>query len=74
METIKINLTAEEIVKVKFIDTLSIIEGYLTEAEGNRNHGTTYYVNSVYDRINNIKNTLLNDLTNLSQIVEMNKV
>jgi hypothetical protein len=73
MSGIKVKVSTEEIVKSKFTDSLSTIEGYLKEAEGDYYHGTDYSARAVVKRISDIKDKLLNDLENLAKSIEVNE-
>jgi len=66
----KIRTNAEDIIKGKLYNTLSTVEGFLTEAEGDKEAGTSYSAKAVYGRMSKIKQALMDDIKKLSRDIE----
>ena len=64
---LKIKTSNEEILKAKFTDTIKTVEGYLTEARGDIQIGTSYRATAVHNRMEKIKECLTKDLANLAK-------
>ena len=67
--TITMQVDTEELVKSKFIETLTVMEGYFREAKGDVEVGQTYSANAVYRRMEKIKEALHNDLEKLADSI-----
>jgi|LakMenE18May11ns_1017448.scaffolds.fasta_scaffold8846093_1 hypothetical protein len=70
---IEVKTSSIDIIKSKFIGSLSTIEGYLKEAEGDVAIGQTYSASAVNRRIVEIKNSLIRDLNNLSKEISISE-
>ncbi len=68
---IEVKTSSIDIVKSKFIGSLSTIEGYLKEAEEDVAVGQNYSASAVNRRILAIKNSLISDLNNLSKEISV---
>ena len=71
MGKIKIKLTAEEVVRAKFLLSLTKIEGYLKEAQGDELISGEYTAYAVKKRIQCIKDALLKDLNELAKQIDV---
>lgn len=66
----RIKTDALEILKGKFNETISKIEGIYKEAEGDLSVGQRYSAEAVYKRISSIRESFYDDLRNLSNDIE----
>lgn len=64
----KIKTTNSEIIKAKFINSLLILEKYISEAAAT---DSAYYASSVKSRMQGVKAELLKDIEKLSKDVEV---
>lgn len=71
--SIIINVTPEEVLKGKFSNTISKIEGCLKEARGLNLANVGYDAVSVVSRMNSIKEAFYLDIKNLSENIEITK-
>lgn len=69
--SIKVKLSAEEVLNAKFKKTLMKIEGYYKEAQGDVSVNQSYSASAVYKRIEQIKETFLADLKELAKEIEI---
>lgn len=67
----KIKTDSLEILKSKFIETISKIEGVYKEAEGDLKVDQRYSASGVYKRIASIREAFYDDLRNLSNDIEV---
>jgi hypothetical protein len=68
---IEVRFSRSELIKSKFIDTLSMVEGYLLESRGDMSTLTSYSPSGVHKRIQDIKNSLSRDLEKLSNEIDI---
>ena len=68
---IQIKTNNEEILKGKFADTFSTIEGYYREAKGDISVDQSYSAGAVFRRIERIKEAFLRDINNLSKNISV---
>jgi hypothetical protein len=68
-----VKLTNQEIILAKFIETKSVITGFLTEAEGDKNCSIpqTYTANGVYIRMKKILDAFNNDVLKFSKELDL---
>lgn len=69
--SLKIKVSAEEILAGKFRDTVQRINGYLQEARGDVSVGQSYSANAVYGRMQRIKEAFDQDLKNLAADLDL---
>jgi hypothetical protein len=62
MSDFSIKISKEEIIKAKFIKTISLIQSYKTEAEGDIGMRVTYPPNVVCTMMKNIENEFVEEL------------
>ena len=70
---IEVRFSSSELIKSKFIDSLSTVEGYLLEARGDMSTTTNYSPEGVHRRIQDIKNSLLRDIEKLSREIKISE-
>ena len=71
MSNLKIKTDARDILLGKFTMSLQTISGYLMEARGDIDSGTSYGAEGVYKRIEKIHNELYSDIEKLAKEIEI---
>jgi len=69
--SLKIKVSAEEILAGKFRNTIQRLNGYVTEARGDVSIGQTYSANAVHSRMLNIKEAFDRDLRDLAADLDL---
>jgi hypothetical protein len=64
---LKIKASSEEILKGKFSNTLTCIQGYVTEAKGDIGMDVNYGPKAVLGRMKLIQETFIKDMENLAK-------
>ena len=59
MQNLKIKITPEDVLKGKFYESLSLINGFLTEAD---NEDDNYTSTNVFNRLMEIREAMLTDI------------
>lgn len=69
--SIKIKVSAEEILAGKFRKTIESLNGYLQEARGDRENGTSWSAKAVYLRLTNLREAFDHDLKGLAEDLDL---
>lgn len=64
---LKVELTKEEILRIKFQRTLTLLRGYIQEAKGDETINQRWSIGLIRNRLVEIETSLLNDLLVLEQ-------
>lgn len=70
---IEVKFNSTDLIKAKFINSLSTVEGYLLESRGDMSTHTNYSPSGVYKRIQDIKSSLLRDIESLSREIKISE-
>lgn len=70
---IEVKFNSTDLIKSKFVDSLSTIEGYLSESRGDISVGTSYSPSGVHRRMQDIKSSLLRDIESLSREIKISE-
>lgn len=66
-----LQINSEDLVNAKFIDTISLIEGFFREAEGHVDLDTEYSAEGVKRRLRSIREALRSDITNMAASISV---
>lgn len=69
--SVKIKVTAEEILAGKFRKTIESLNGYLQEARGDRENGTSWSAKAVHSRLSTLKENFDRDLRSLAEDLDL---
>lgn len=67
----KIKCDVNDLIRLKFINTINIINGYCIESEGDMEIGQDYSTGGVNRRMEEIKQSLEDDISRLSTDIEV---
>lgn len=71
MQSFNIKSSKKELIQSKLINTIRTLNGFLTEASGDRENGVKYSSNGVYERLYKIGQALEEDINNFAESIEV---